>query len=180
MARCALLCGVLLLVPPTTAAAQQLSAPVVSSVIRSDGNPVAAPQSTLSRKSPALAGILSWLVWPGVGSYYAGNSGHGTRHLLIGVASMGTLIPLLVTCDNDGFCDFDNDTARLSIAIGLGAVWLGNSIWSIITAVNDAEKRNALVDAGTVSIGPSIRPLVASAGGVRATSLGLGLVTVRF
>ena len=177
---CTLLCGVLLLVPPTATAAQQLAAQVVSPVTRSDENPVAAPQSTLSRKSPTLAAILSWLVWPGVGSYYAGNSGHGTRHLLIGVAAVGAAIPLLVTCDNDGFCDFDNDTARLSVVVGLGAIALGNSIWSIITAVNDAEKRNALVDAGTVSFSPSLRPLVASVGDVRATSLGIGLVTVRF
>ncbi len=180
MSRWALLCGALLLVPPTDTVAQQLAAPVTSPVIQRGEDPVAVPQSTLSRKSPTLAGILSWLVWPGVGSYYAGNGGHGTRHVVIGVAAVAAAVPLIVTCDNDGFCDFDNDTARLSVLIGLGAVWLGNSVWSIITAVNDADKRNALVDAGSVSIGPSLRPLVASAGGVRATSLGVGLVTVRF
>ena len=32
--------------------------------------------SAPGRKSPALAGALSWLVFPGVGSYYAGNSKH--------------------------------------------------------------------------------------------------------
>jgi hypothetical protein len=169
-----------LLVPPAAAAAQQLAVPTVASITLTDEGLVAGPQSAPSRKSPTLAAILSWLVWPGVGSYYAGSSGHGTRHLLIGVGAMGAAIPLAVTCDSDGFCDFEHDAVRLSALIGLGAVWLGNSIWSIITAVNDAEQRNARVDAGTVSFNPNLQPLVASVGGVQATSLGIGLVTVRF
>jgi len=172
--------GVLLLVPLATAAAQETAAPAYAALSSTSAAPLVGPPATLSRKSPTLAGILSWLVWPGVGSYYAGNSGHGTRHLLIQVAAVGAAIPLLVTCDNDGFCDFEHDAVRLSAVIGLGAIALGNSIWSILTAVNDAEARNAQVDAATVSFHPNLRPLVASAGPVRATSLGIGLVTVRF
>jgi hypothetical protein len=171
-----MLFALLLVVMPAAVAAQQL--PVTFTPHTSDDAPPAAVQAR-GGKSPTLAAILSWLVWPGVGSYYAGNSGHGTRHLAIGVAAAGVAIPLLVTCDNDGFCDFDNDTARLSVVAGLGAVWVANSIWSIITAVNDAEDYNARLQTARVSLKPAVTPLAATPG-QGTGDLGVQLVGVRF
>jgi hypothetical protein len=169
------LVATLLLVSPISLVAQQQ--------ILTSGVPVrpVEMQRPPSEKSPTLAALLSWLVWPGVGSYYAGNSGHGTRHVVISAVAVGTAIPLLVTCDNDGFCDFDNDTARLSTVVGLAAVHVANEVWSIITAVNDAEDRNYSIRSGPVSFAPSITKLAVRLPDGRFTSrLGLGVVSFSF
>ncbi len=81
-----------------------------------EGNPAA--QTGTSTRSPVLAAGLS-LVLPvvfvnGIGSYYAGNSGHGTRHLLIGFGSVGLMVAGLGTC----FDAFSNCSADWAIAIG--------------------------------------------------------------
>ncbi len=106
---------------------------------RSEGNPVA--QAGASTKSPALAAGLS-LVLPlvavnGIGSYYAGNSGHGTRHPLIGFGSVGLMVAGLGTC----FDAFSNCSADWAIAIGAVA-YLGNWVWGTITAGLDAGEYN--------------------------------------
>lgn len=119
-------------------------------------------QARQADKSVALAAILSWFVWPGVGSYYAGNSAHGTRHVLIGVGTAAGAIVLLATCDNDGFCDFDHDTARLSVAAALGAGYVVNAVWGVITAINDAEAFNMNIASASVSLRPEIRPLASA------------------
>jgi hypothetical protein len=137
-------------------------------------------QGVQAGKSPLLAGLLSWLVWPGVGSYYAGNSSHGTRHVAISVVSLGGAIALIATCDSDGFCDFDHDAARLSVAIGLVAVYVGNSVWSIITAVSDAEEFNRQLTAGNVSFRPTLTRLTTPILHQPLSRLGLQVVNVRF
>ncbi len=38
------------------------------------------PQSS-GGKSAAVAGLLNALVFPGIGNFYAGNNGHGWRHV---------------------------------------------------------------------------------------------------
>lgn len=55
--------------------------------------PFGSEQRAAGEKSSVLAGVLSWLVFPGIGSYYAGNSGHGTRHVLVAVGSIGASSP---------------------------------------------------------------------------------------
>ena len=176
MSRTGMLFALLLVVTPPALAAQQL--PLAFNPHSADEALPAAVQ-TRGGKSPTLAALLSWLVWPGVGSYYAGNSGHGTRHLAIGAVAVGVAVPLLVTCDNDGFCDFDNDTARLSVVAGLGAVYLANSIWGILTAISDAEDYNERVQSGRVSVEPAVRSLPALAG-QGAGNLGMQFLEVRF
>ena len=106
---------------------------------RSQGNPVA--QAGTSTKSPVLAAGLS-LILPlvgvnGIGSYYAGNSGHGTRHLLIGFGSVGVMLAGLGTC----FEYLNNCSADWAIAIGFVA-YLGNWVWGTITAGLDAGEYN--------------------------------------
>ncbi len=108
-------------------------------LIRSEGNPVA--QAGTSTRSPVLAAGLS-LVLPvvfvnGIGSYYAGNSGHGTRHLLIGFGSVGLMVAGLGTC----FDSFSNCSADWAITIGAVA-YLGNWVWGTITAGLDAGEYN--------------------------------------
>jgi hypothetical protein len=107
--------------------------------VRSEGNPVA--QAGASTKSPALAAGLS-LVLPlvlvnGIGSYYAGNSGHGTRHLLIGFGSFGVMVAGLGSC----FDAFSNCSAEWAIALGGGA-YLANWVWGAVTAGLDAGAYN--------------------------------------
>ena len=108
-------------------------------LIRSEGNPVA--QAGTSTRSPVLAAGLS-LVLPlvgvnGIGSYYAGNSGHGTRHLLIGFASAGVIFAGLASCLAGGCSGAKN----ASITIGILA-YLGNWWWSTVTAGLDAGAYN--------------------------------------
>ena len=108
-------------------------------LLRSEANPAA--QAGTSTKSPVLAGGLS-LVLPlvlvnGVGSYYAGNAGHGTRHLLIGFGSLGVMIAGLTTCGEE----LSNCSAEGVIAIGAVA-YLGNWLWGTITAALDSGEYN--------------------------------------
>jgi hypothetical protein len=93
--------------------------------------------SVPGQRSGALAGILSGLVFPGVGSYYAGNSRHGTTHLLLGLATLGgTLGGLAAACD-DGFNFCDEDDAGYTIAGIFALGYVVNWVWGIVTAVND-------------------------------------------
>ena len=128
---------------------QSLTAPDVPTLV----------QARRAEKSVALAAILSWFVWPGVGSYYAGNSAHGTRHVLIGVGTAAGALVLLATCDSDGFCDFHNDTARLTVVSTLIAGFVANQVWGIITAIHDAEDFNLNIASASISLKPEIRPL---------------------
>jgi len=147
---------------------QSLSAPDVPTLL----------QARRAEKSVALAAVLSWFVWPGVGSYYAGNSAHGTRHVLVGVGTAAGAIVLLATCDNDGFCDFDHDTARLSVAAALGAGYVVNAVWSVISAIHDAEDFNLNIASASVSLRPEIRPL--ATGLPTAPRWGIQLASIGF
>ena len=149
--------------------AQRITASAFDAAARPDVTALAA------RKSPTLAALLSWFIFPGVGSYYAGNSSHGTRHLLIGIATLAPTIALLATCDSDGFCDFDHDAARLSLTIALAAGFVANEAWSILVAISDAEKAN---EAAGVSLAPAVLGLSAPAAG--PPGIGVRLVRVTF
>ena len=130
--------------------------------VRSEGNPVA--QAGTSTKSPVLAGGLS-LVLPlvlvnGIGSYYAGNSGHGTRHLLIGFASIGSLLAAVGSCV-DVFAGRCSEAENTIITIGALA-YLGNWVWSTVTAVLDAGATNRRQrDTGALRFEPRFEVLTA-------------------
>ena len=172
MTRRELVLGVLLTLP-TAVAAQDRDA--------IDLHPVAVEvQQRQSEKSPALAALLSWLAFPGVGSYYAGNSAHGTRHVVVGAVSLGGAIALLATCENDGFCDFDHDAARLTVTIGLGVTYVVNSVWSIITAVNDAEDFNLRLTSGQASFATALTVLPRGSGGALPSRLAIRIARVAF
>jgi hypothetical protein len=125
------------------------------------------------RKSPALAAALSGLVFPGVGSCYAGSTSHGIRHLAVASVSAAGAMVLLAGCDSDGSCDFHHDGARLEAAIGLGAAYLANCAWSVLTAISDAERANM---SRTASRRPSVRMFRVG----DASAVGVTLATVIF
>jgi len=113
-------------------------------------------EHSAARKEPLVAGLLSWIL-PGVGSFYAGNSGHGVRHLLI---SAGAVTAVVVGAS--AFDDNDED-ATLSGVLIVGGLTLAvtNAVWGIITAVNDAHAANRVagvaryLDPGLVRLVPS-------------------------
>lgn len=84
-------------------------------------------------RSPLLAGLLNYPI-TGLGSFYAGHRGHGTRHLLISAA----LLPFCM----DG-CNSGRQLRRYVIGAGFAA----NLAWSAVTAFRDARARNAAIRA---------------------------------
>ena len=93
-------------------------------------HPIAA-QSDSSRRNPYLAGALSYLL-PGAGSFDAGDEGHGITHLGIGAASFVGVMTAASSKDNAG------QLVGVSSMLTFGV----NSIWSVVTAVRDANAYN--------------------------------------
>ena len=83
-----------------------------------------------ARKSPVLAGALSLLL-PGIGSFYAGNPEHGARHLLI---TVGLVVGMGVACSIKDPCG--------DAPAGILIVSFANTVWSVVTAVGDANRSN--------------------------------------
>lgn len=102
------------------------------------------PQGGPDSRSPLLASALSLLILPGIGSYYAGNSGHGMRHLLIAGASGAlALTGMLLWVDNvldeclEGDCRSSNE-AGVGVAVVGGVAYMINWVWPAATAAEDA------------------------------------------
>lgn len=87
------------------------------------------PRADGEEKSAYVAGLLSFLL-PGAGSFYAGNSAHGWTHMLIEVGTFGAGLAVGRTCNGELGCGVE-------VLTGVGAVLIGNQIWSIVTAVKD-------------------------------------------
>jgi hypothetical protein len=107
-------------------------------------------------KSPVLAGFLSWPI-PGLGSYYARNSGHGTRHLVIHGVALGVFI-WGVAETTDEILDeiiIDEDDIHPALWVGLTALTI-NTIWAIVTGVNDAIAYNETLGAGSLEFRPTV------------------------
>lgn len=96
-------------------------------------------------KSPGLAAVLNLFIPYGVGNFYAGNEGHGVRHLVFGLGSLAvTLGGLAAACD-DTFTFCDEDSAGAYVA-GVGAAGiLTNWIWGIVSGIGDAKAHNRMV-----------------------------------
>jgi TM2 domain-containing membrane protein YozV len=131
------------------------------------------------RKDPTVAGLLSWFI-PGLGSFYAGHSGHGIRHIAIHVGGLVLLVAGLaaatddLVCDSFGNCNLEEGSFALA---GVGyLVVLANDIWAIITAVGDANAYNRGAGGarpgrvvGSLYLDPSVRAL--GSNGLRAAGL---------
>jgi len=182
---------------PVTAGAQDADVP------RLTGPRVALPQAfrvvspaadsgathqVAGNKSPPLAGVLSFFV-PGLGSFYAGNSGHGVRHL--GIAVAGAVLYVSGTdCTASGTGYGTSCSYSTAAQVGLGVI-LVDWIWATVVAVNDANAHNRRAGgahpagvAGRLDVAPSIVGLsngVASSRALRPVeSAGLQLVRVEF
>lgn len=107
-------------------------------------------------KSPALAGILSFFLPFGTGSFYAGHDGHGIRHLVFGgVTLVGTIAGLAVACD-DGFDLCDEDSPGYAVAAIFAVGHLVNVIWGTVTAVGDANAYNRQLRENALQIAPAL------------------------
>jgi len=106
------------------------------------------------RKDPAVAGILSFFL-PGIGSFYAGNTTHGVVHLGVDLGAYAVML--------GGAYNLNGG----ALAAGY-LVLLGNDIWSIFTAVDDANDYNSRGTApagrivGDLYIRPDINRTVAT------------------
>jgi hypothetical protein len=138
------------------------------------GEPVSPIMQQPGEKSTWLAGILSFFIPFGTGSFYAGNSGHGIRHLVIGLA---------IACEggwSEGYCD--EDSAGWYIAGGFALVYLGNWVWGTIVAVNDASAYNRrLAETGFAPELKILAPVrTAAYGTLSSPTVGLQLIQVSF
>ena len=162
------------LLAPATLPAQRDSAGTARSIARAgSGSP--------DRRLPALAAgiaVFPGMYLAGLGSFYAGDSRHGLRHLLIGVASLGGVAAGWGACGDD--CQ-----GLRGAPMGLSlTVFFVNWIWSIGTAVKNAKQYNrdhSPVGSKTPAI--QVAPWVSGIGpemvGRGGPSLQLGLVRLR-
>lgn len=96
-------------------------------------------------KSPGLAAVLNLFIPYGVGNFYAGNEGHGVRHLAFGLGSVAvTLGGLAAACD-DTFTFCDEESAGFYVA-GVGALGIfTNWVWGIVSGIGDAKAHNRMI-----------------------------------
>ena len=81
-------------VAPLTLVAQQEPSertPQFVASFRVSADVLGSASAQADRKEPLVAGLLSW-VFPGLGNFYAGQAGHGWRHIGIEVVGLGVLI----------------------------------------------------------------------------------------
>jgi len=119
-------------------------------------------------KSPALAGALSFLVPFGTGSFYAGHSAHGVRHLTISAAALAAGV-----IANDRLSRDDDELGSILALATATAALTVNWIWGTVTAVSDARAYNRRRAASNVLGGLFIDPLP-QGGPVTPGNLGLG------
>lgn len=143
------------LLAPVSASAQEIVTPPLAGAQEVTALPLAGPRidqvqvfrvvspelglagatlQAVDRKDPLVAGILSWLI-PGLGSFYAGNSGHGVRHLVIAVGGYALLVAGAASDD----CLYGDSCGLLYAGAGVIVV---NAVWGIVTAVGDANAHN--------------------------------------
>jgi hypothetical protein len=173
-----------------TADAQRMSESRVGVVVAPFATDAELAQQAASRKEPVLAGVLSWII-PGVGSFYAGNSKHGAIHLGIHVVSFIVMIAGAAAAVET----IDYTTGEVSeggiglYLVGLLALFV-NDIWSIFTAVGDANKANAGSSGGggrvvgELQLAPELRgvgsTISMTEAGVNGKRLGLQLIKLQY
>ncbi len=128
--------------------------------------PHAAEAQAESRKSPWLAGGLSFVI-PGTGQFYNGQWAKGGLMLGGALASTGLMASGVACFDNS------NDCSQMTIGV---AAYLGIWAWSIIDGARTSNAINRRIDSGQVALefGPA---LTSPSSGSR---VGLSLVRVRF
>lgn len=127
----------LLVLAPVAVASQDsehlFSHPVTSFAYEYPGAaPLTLPQAS-GGKSPLAAALLNGLVLPGLGNFYAGNTGHGVRH--VALAGVGFLV------FGVGFVqayEYGSDDGGGLLAAGV-LIYVGNWAWSIFSGISDAK-----------------------------------------
>ena len=108
-------------------------------------------QQAREYRSPTLASVLSlsggFIGIHGLGSYYAGNEPHGTRHLLLGFGTGAVVLAGLLTCDGGWGSGECVGVSGAVVTLGVLA-YLVNWGWSVVTAGQDAKAFNVLAPAG--------------------------------
>lgn len=154
-------CIVVILLLPTAVSAQDTLERPVQPSAREPSRTLFTPRFRTRQseytKSPGLAGVLSFFIPLGTGSFYAGNAGHGARHLLIAAASIGVApagfstsgyfneIPIFGDPTSDlptGKKFRGCERVGCKVAILAAFAFVGNWIWGTVTAVDGANQTN--------------------------------------
>ena len=133
-------------------------------------------------KSPAVAALLNALLLPGVGNFYAGNSGHGLRHLLLHVGGIGVVVVGAAAASDEILTGGTIDEGSVAVLyVGLGIVTV-NWVWSIFSGISDANAAGGR----SASLGPRLRTLSVSSPTLQALApaqarrVGLEVVRIGF
>lgn len=111
---------------------------------------VASTQPVPGEKSPVLAGALSGLLFPGLGSFYAGDSPHGVRHAVIAGVTIVGMIAGSSECE---LFDQNDDC----VVTGISALlFIGNWVWAIVVGVNDANDYNRSLSTAGLQFSPQL------------------------
>ena len=126
----------------------------------------ATPAEAQSRKSPYVAGGLSFVI-PGTGQFYNGQWGKGG--LMLGGAVVSTAMAFSgIVC-----ADHNNDCPQLYAGV---AGYIGIWVWSMIDGARTANAINRRIDSGQVAL--EIGPRLTAPSG--DATVGLSLVRLRF
>ncbi len=140
------------------------------------------PPQNAAGKSPVLAGALSFLIPFGTGSFYAGNSGHGVRHLVIGGVALAGMVVSGVSAPSD--CDAAC-TEYGTFLISFGVLFVNGVVGSVV-AIIDATHFDRDVGPVGVSVSPGLTVLARGEPGhknsiaPRSGQVGVRLLQVRF
>lgn len=120
------------------------------------------PSQLADRKEPWLAARLSRR-FPGLGNFYAGERGHGWRHVGIAVAGLG----LFGTGVAQQFDDPRAGNGWALIVTGL-VVSGGNAAWAVSSSIADVERYN---HRASLKLRPALRVLPAARAGLEVGRL---------
>lgn len=111
---------------------------------------LAVPRLAAQEKNPGLAGLMSTVV-PGAGSFYAGNGGHGVRHLTIaGLSALAARSGLR-------HCEIPfGDTDGCTVAAVSSVAFIANWIWAITVGVGDARRHNQYLATAGLHLAPEL------------------------
>lgn len=134
--------------------------------------PVTSALPVPGERSPFLAGVLT-IVFPGLGSFYAGNSGHGVRHGVIGLVTGVAYYASADDCIGD---IFGQNESSCGLFIVSSLAFLANTIWATVVAVDDTKAYNRSLQTAGLRVAPEL--VAVRSGG--NTQLGLQLVSFGF
>jgi hypothetical protein len=110
-----------------------------------------------SLKSSTTAGILggagAFVGVPGLGSFYAGNTGHGVRHLAIGLVSGGVAVGGVAACWH-----MDCSDGAGLLMIGGMVAYAVNAVWSVFVGIADAHAYNRRPELPGGTFSPGLAP----------------------